>query len=116
MSRVRAALLLVALGAAAASVWAASPAPPVAPAAPASPAQPMPPSAPVAPTAPVPGVVGGDDARALRPVAVAALEKARARLSSLDQVARTISFPSVEMLIEDADRRAAAITDPARDF
>ena len=33
--------------------------------------------------------------------------KARARLASMDEVARTISFPSIEMLIEDADRRAA---------
>ena len=76
----------------------------------------MAPLAPAAPLAPVPGVVSGEDARALRPAAVAALEKARARLASLDEVARTISFPSVEMLIEDADRRAAAITNPARDF
>ena len=122
MSRVRAALLrlvlggALALGGAAASVWAASPGSPVEPASPASPAQPVAPLAPAAPLAPVPGVVSGEDARALRPAAVAALEKARARLASLDEVARTISFPSVEMLIEDADRRAAAITNPARDF
>ncbi len=110
MSRVRAALLLVALGGAAASVWASPPgslASPAAPAAPASPARPSDPLAPAAPSAPEPTFVSGDDPRAQRPAAVAALEKARARLASLDDVARTISFPSVEMLIEDADRRAS---------
>ncbi len=107
------ALFAVAIGDAAASVWAASPASPAAPASPVAPAQPAAPLAPAAPL--VPGSVAGDDARLLRPAALAALEQARARLSSLDEVARTISFPSVEMLIEDADRRAAAINDPARD-
>ena len=134
MSGVRSALLGMVLGRAlvlggalalagvAASAGAASPAPPMspavpaAPAAPASPAEPAAPLAPAAPSRPVPGIVSGDNARAQRPAAVAALEKARARLASLDEVARTISFPSVEMLLEDADRRFSTITNPARDF
>src|SRR5581483_2180401 len=109
MSSVRLALLLGALGGAGASVWAA---PPTAPAAPAQPSAPL---APTVPWSPVPGVVGSDDGRAQHLAAVAALENARAHLASLDDVARTISFPSVEMLIEDADRRAEAITSPVRD-
>jgi len=134
MSGVRSALLGMVLGRAlvlggalalagvAVSAGAASPAPPMspaapaAPAAPASPAEPAAPLAPAAPSRPVPGIVSGDNARAQRPAAVAALEKARARLASLDEVARTISFPSVEMLLEDADRRFSTITNPARDF
>ena len=110
MNGVRGALFFAAIGGVAASVWAASPASPLSPAPPSAPAAPLAPAAPVAPSPPA-----AADGRALRVVAVGALERARARLSSLDEVARTISFPSIEMLIEDADRRQAAITNPARD-
>ena len=58
----------------------------------------------------------GDDYRALRASAEAALARARARAATLDDVARTVSLPSVELLIEDADRRAASVTNPARDW
>lgn len=116
MSAVRSALLVVALGAAVATSRAASPGSPAAPAAPAAPASPAPPAAPLAPAAPALAVVTGSEPRAQRPAAVAALERARTRLSSLDDVARTISFPSVEMLIEDADRRFSTVTKPARDY
>jgi poly(3-hydroxybutyrate) depolymerase len=68
---------------------------------------------PVATTpAPTPGTA---DAARLHADALAALARARARLPSLPATARDISFPSVEMLIEDADTRAASITVPARD-
>ncbi len=119
MSGVRAALLLAAISGIALSVRAASPAStpaPLSPASPSSPARPSAPLAPATPAAPEPVLVGGNDPRAQRSAALAGLERARARLSSLDDVARTISFPSVEMLIEDADRRFAAVTNPARDY
>jgi pimeloyl-ACP methyl ester carboxylesterase len=63
-----------------------------------------------------PAPATGDDYRTLRAGAEAALARARARAAALDDVARTVSLPSVEMLIEDADRRAAAVTNPARDW
>jgi poly(3-hydroxybutyrate) depolymerase len=58
----------------------------------------------------------GDDYRTLRATAEAALARARARAATLDDVARTVSLPSIELLIEDADRRAATVTNPARDW
>jgi poly(3-hydroxybutyrate) depolymerase len=53
---------------------------------------------------------------AWRDAAAAALARAQARAAALNDVARTISLPSVAMLIEDADRRARAISNPARDW
>ena len=117
MSAVRSALLVVVFGAAVVTAWAASPGSPAAPAAPAAPVSPAPPSAPLAPAPPgAPELATGIDPRAQRPAAIAAIGRARARLSSLDDVARTISFPSVEMLVEDADHRFSTVTKPARDY
>jgi len=43
------------------------------------------------------------------------LEAARARAKTASPVIREITMPSIERLIQDADARAASITDPARD-
>src|SRR4051812_39772043 len=58
---------------------------------------------------------GGDYPR-LRAAAETALTGARARAASLDETARTVSLPSVEQLLEEADARARDITVPARDW
>ena len=58
----------------------------------------------------------GAEYPALRAAAGAALERARAPLAAGPEIARAVSLPSVELLIEDADRRAAAVTNPARDW
>jgi dienelactone hydrolase len=55
------------------------------------------------------------DYRALRAAAVASLDKARVAAPA-DDVSRTITLPSIELLIDDADTRAATITNPARDW
>jgi len=54
------------------------------------------------------------DVSAPRAAALAAL--ARARAATLDDVARTISLPSIERLVQDADARAAHVTVPDRDW
>jgi poly(3-hydroxybutyrate) depolymerase len=63
----------------------------------------------------------GGDYPALRAAADAALGRARARAAALAPEAQTtnmssISIPSIEMLIEDADQRAHAVVKPARDW
>src|SRR6516165_4717068 len=51
---------------------------------------------------------------AIRAGALTALAAARAS-SALSDVARTVSLPSVERMIEDADDRRAHVTSPDRD-
>ncbi len=92
-----------------------APAAPAAPAVPAAPAAPATPAVPASPAPPPTAAPPADGVRLLRAGAVAALERARAHAVALDDVARTISLPSVEMLIEDADARAATVTNPARE-
>jgi predicted esterase len=64
-----------------------------------------------------PAVRAGSDAAAattaLRAQAVAAV--ARAKATAASAVVREVTLPSIERLIEDADLRAAHVTEPARD-
>jgi poly(3-hydroxybutyrate) depolymerase len=68
-----------------------------------------------APPAPPAGTIDLDGARA---AAVKAISAARAACAAptASAVAREVSLPSVERLVEDADLRRASITNPARDL
>jgi dienelactone hydrolase len=52
----------------------------------------------------------------LRQAAVAAIARARSRAAPNAAVVREVTLPSIERLVEDADRRRASITVPARDW
>jgi predicted esterase len=63
--------------------------------------------------APATAAADGPEVDALRAAALDAI--ARARAASLSELAREVSLPSVERLVEDADARRAHVTVPARD-
>jgi predicted esterase len=69
---------------------------------------------PRAANAPAPAVPA--DLDPLRAAAVAAIDRARARAAALPEVAREVSLPSLERMVEDADARRAHVTVPDRDF
>ena len=71
-------------------------------------------AAAAAPAAPAGG--GADDIDAARAGAVKAVAAAKARLGSAGTLAREVSLPSIERLVEDADLRRAKITNPERDL
>jgi predicted esterase len=76
---------------------------------------PRPTTAAPASGAPAPVAVGPDVALGrLRDAALASL--ARARKTAVGDIAREISLPSIERLVEDADLRRASITVPDRDW
>jgi pimeloyl-ACP methyl ester carboxylesterase len=52
----------------------------------------------------------------LRAAAVGALGAAKVKAGAASEVIRAITLPSIERLIEDADLRAASITQPERDW
>jgi dienelactone hydrolase len=56
-----------------------------------------------------------DEIASLRAAATAALEPARVRAKAGSDVARDVTIPSIERLIQDADARAASVTVPDRD-
>jgi poly(3-hydroxybutyrate) depolymerase len=75
-----------------------------------------PPTAPARPDAPAPhdAATPTYDIDAGRAAALAAIEKAKA--AHLSDVARAISLPSIERLVEDADAVRLHVTDAARDL
>ena len=80
-----------------------------------------PPAAAPAPPAAAPAIAAapagaGPDAASLRSAAVAAFERARARVGGAGAaVIREVTLPSIERLIQDADIRAGSATVPERD-
>jgi poly(3-hydroxybutyrate) depolymerase len=63
-----------------------------------------------------PSPTAPDDIDAARAAAVKAIAAAKARLGGAATLAREVSLPSIERLVEDADQRRAKITNPERDL